>query len=108
MCVLMWLSEILSNSYCFEIQGHLFTSLRDWLSNYKVKLNVLPLPFVLVHIIGQGVRLIPKLLRSLRFVLKGKTPLNRDILVACDILECFLELLQCFHVTVISGSVVLK
>ena len=40
--------------------------------------------------------------------MKGKTPLNRDILVVCDILEYFLELSQSFHVTVISGSIVLK
>ena len=69
-------------------------------------MNVLPSPFILVHNIGQGVRFIPKLLRSLGFALKGKLPLNRDILVVFDILEYFLELLQGFHVTVISGSVV--
>ena len=57
---------------------------------------------------GQGVRFIPKLLWSLHFVLKGKTPLNQDILVVCDILECFLELLRSFHMIVISGSIVLK
>ena len=73
-----------------------------------MKLNVLSIPFVSVHIIGQEVRFISKLLRSLRFALEGKTPLNRDILVVCDILECFSELLQSFHVTVMSGSVVLK
>jgi hypothetical protein len=66
---------------------------------------VLPSPYFRRTIFGQRVRFIPKLLRQHRLALKRKFTLElNDISVVHDILDVFLEVSPCCHMTVLSSS----
>ena len=102
---MMWPSDILSNSHCFEIQGHLCHTFMIGQPITKRSLIVLPSPFIQAHIFGQRVRFMLKLSRPHRLALKSKFPLElRDISVVRDILDVFLEVSPCCHMTVMSSS----
>jgi hypothetical protein len=104
--VLMWPSKIFSNSYCFEIP-RTFLSFLVWLVNRslsKVSLCCQVHSFWRTFF-GQRVGFVPKLSRPHCFPCKARFSLElSDKMVVRDILDVFLEVSPCFHMTMLSSS----
>ena len=64
----------------------------------------MPSPFIKAQIFGQRVRFLPMLLRPHRVAVQNKSSLElSDIPVVRDILDVFLEVSPCCHMTVMSS-----
>jgi hypothetical protein len=100
----MWPSKIPSKSNCFEIQGHCVILSITGYPITKQRLTVLPRPLSRQNCFDQRVRFVPKLLRPHRLASKSKFPPElSDILVVRGILDVFLDVSPCRHMTVLSG-----
>ena len=65
---------------------------------------MLPIPFVQVHISSQRVRLLRSSEDHIAFLEKQYPSRAKWLSMVCDILDVFLEILPCCHMTVLSSS----